>query len=234
MIAIVKAKIKSLHEQNPMLGHRGVRLGITTPEIYQMQVRAIARAAVAAKNQGIEVRPEIMIPLISSELELEFILGKLMPVIEEEMAKSKEEIKYLMGSMIELPAACIQAGELTAVQYNAKPIVAFFSFGTNDLTQTAFGWSRDDGNKFMPVYIDHQIFEIDVFQRLHPTVAKLMKLAIDAARAVNPKIKLGICGEHGGEPVSVASCHSLGLDYVSCSGPRVPVAIMAAAHANLK
>ena len=219
--------IDSLRETNPMLGHRGCRLGITYPEITEMQGRAIFEAAVRAMRRGINVRPEIMVPLVSSSKEFENQRAILEEAAEHVLGVMGEKISYLIGTMIELPRAALTAATIAE---HAE----FFSFGTNDLTQTTYGLSRDDAGRFLPSYIDRGVFTDDPFQVLDTEgVGRLIKIAVEDGRRVRPEIKLGICGEHGGEPRSVAFCHSLGLDYVSCSPFRVPIARLAAAHAAL-
>jgi pyruvate, orthophosphate dikinase len=219
--------IESLRETNPMLGHRGCRLGITYPEITEMQARAILEAAVRAMRRGIVVRPEIMIPLVSTVKEFENQRAIIEDVAERVLGGMGEKISYLIGTMIELPRAALTAGEIAQS-------AEFFSFGTNDLTQTTMGLSRDDAGRFLPSYIDRGILTDDPFQVLDTKgVGRLVRIAVEDGRQVRPNIKLGICGEHGGEPRSIAFCHSLGLDYVSCSPFRVPIARLAAAHAAL-
>jgi pyruvate,orthophosphate dikinase len=223
----IKYKLNALREFNPMLGHRGCRLANTYPEITEMQTRAIFEAAVKVKKEGINVHPEIMIPLVGSEKE--FIRQKEIVVraAKSVMDKEKIKIKYNVGTMIEIPRAVIVAGKI------AKE-ADFFSFGTNDLTQLTFGISRDDSSVFMPFYIEQEIFDKDPFETIDTEgVGVLMEVGIDRGRKEKPDLKIGICGEHGGEPSSVAFCHKLGLDYVSCSPFRVPIARLAAARANL-
>ena len=224
----VKHKIELLHEFNPMLGHRGCRLGITYPEIYNMQVRAIMEAACElVKNEGFSIVPEIMIPLIATVSELRVLKQNAVKICEEVIAQYGVKLEYLIGTMIELPRAALTADEI-AVE------AEFFSFGTNDLTQTTFGLSRDDAGKFLPFYVDNGILPEDPFVSLDQAgVGKLVKMACQLGRTTRPKIKLGICGEHGGDPSSVIFCHNIGLDYVSCSPFRVPIARLAAAHAAL-
>jgi len=220
--------IESLRETNPMLGHRGCRLGISYPEITEMQGRAILEAAVRAMRRGIRVMPEIMIPLVSTVKEFENQRAVIEDVATRVLGGMGEKIAYLIGTMIELPRAALTAAEIARS-------AEFFSFGTNDLTQTTMGLSRDDAGRFLPSYIDRGIFADDPFQVLDTEgVGKLVRIAVEEGRRVRPKIKLGICGEHGGEPRSIAFCHSLGLDYVSCSPFRVPIARLAAAHAALE
>jgi pyruvate, orthophosphate dikinase len=220
--------IESLRETNPMLGHRGCRLGISYPEITEMQARAILEAAVRAMRRGIRVRPEIMIPLVSTVKEFEHQRAVIEDVAARVLGGMGEKISYLIGTMIELPRAALTAAEIARS-------AEFFSFGTNDLTQTTMGLSRDDAGRFLPSYIDRGILADDPFQVLDTEgVGRLVGIAVEEGRKVRPDIKLGICGEHGGEPRSIAFCHSLGLDYVSCSPFRVPIARLAAAHAALE
>jgi pyruvate,orthophosphate dikinase len=220
--------VESLRESNPMLGHRGCRLGITYPEITEMQGRAIFEAAVRAKRRGIDVRPEIMIPLVSTLAEFEHQRRILESAADHVLGAMGETVPYLIGTMIELPRAALTAGEIATR-------AEFFSFGTNDLTQTTLGLSRDDAGRFLPAYVDAGIFPDDPFQVLDTVgVGRLIRLAVEDGRTARPGIKLGICGEHGGEPRSVAFCHAIGLDYVSCSPYRVPIARLAAAHAALE
>jgi pyruvate,orthophosphate dikinase len=210
-----------------MLGHRGCRLGITFPEITEMQGRAIFEAAVRATRRGFEVKPEIMIPLVSSIAEFENQRAILEEAAKEVFAGTGESVAYMIGTMIELPRAALTAD---AIAKSAE----FFSFGTNDLTQTTYGLSRDDAGRFLPSYIERGIFADDPFQVLDPDgVGRLIRIAVEDGRRVRPKLKIGICGEHGGEPRSVKLCHDMGLDYVSCSPFRVPIARLAAAHAAL-
>ncbi|MDQ6872810.1 MAG: pyruvate, phosphate dikinase, partial [Gemmatimonadota bacterium] len=220
--------IESLRETNPMLGHRGCRLGISYPEITEMQARAILEAAVRAMRRGIRVRPEIMIPLVSTVKEFEHQRSVIEDVAERVLGGMGEKVSYLIGTMIELPRAALTAAEIARS-------AEFFSFGTNDLTQTTMGLSRDDAGRFLPSYIDRGILADDPFQVLDTEgVGRLVGIAVTEGRRVRPDIKLGICGEHGGEPRSISFCHSLGLDYVSCSPFRVPIARLAAAHAALE
>ncbi len=223
----VKALVEDLHEFNPMLGHRGCRLGNTYPEITEMQARAIIEAAVNLKQKGVDVLPEIMVPLIGTvkefKMQADIIHATARKVFEEKGSK----VDYLVGTMIEVPRAAITA-ELVAKE------AEFFSFGTNDLTQMTFGYSRDDAGKFLPVYIEKGILKNDPFQILDQEgVGQLIKLGVEKGRGVNSKLKVGICGEHGGEPSSVMFCDSVGMDYVSCSPYRVPIARLAAAQANI-
>jgi pyruvate, orthophosphate dikinase len=224
----LSAKIQSLHEANPMLGHRGCRLGIAFPEITEMQARAIFEAACEVKKKGIKVHPEVMIPLVGHVNELILQKEVVDKAAKEVMAKYKTEVEYKVGTMIEIPRAAITADEIATV-------AEFFSFGTNDLTQTTMGMSRDDAVKFLRYYLDHGILEYDPFQRIDEGgVGKLMKIAVDLGRKARKNLKIGICGEHGGEPNSVEFCHKLGLNYVSCSPFRVTVAKLAAARAAIK
>jgi len=224
----LRNKVEFLHEFNPMLGHRGCRLGITYPEIYDMQVQAIMEAACELiKNDGFAIVPEIMIPLIATVKELAVLKANAVKVCDEVIARYGVKVEYLIGTMIELPRAALTADEI-AVE------AEFFSFGTNDLTQTTFGLSRDDAGKFLPFYVDAGILAEDPFVSLDQNgVGQLVKMGCEKGRATRPKIKLGICGEHGGDPESVIFCHKIGLDYVSCSPFRVPIARLAAAHAAL-
>ena len=220
--------VEGLRESNPMLGHRGCRLGITYPEITEMQGRAIFEAAVKAKRRGIDVRPEIMIPLVSTVAEFDNQRAILETAAEQVLGVMGETVPYLIGTMIELPRAALTAGDIALR-------AEFFSFGTNDLTQTTFGLSRDDAGRFLPSYVESGIFPDDPFQTLDTIgVGRLIRIAVEDGRKTRPGIKLGICGEHGGEPRSVAFCHAIGLDYVSCSPYRVPIARLAAAHAALE
>jgi pyruvate,orthophosphate dikinase len=227
-ISALKHKVEFLHEFNPMLGHRGCRLGITYPEIYDMQVRAIMEAACElVKNEGFSIVPEIMIPLIATVKELSVLKQNAVAICDEVIASYGVKLEYLIGTMIELPRAALTADEI-AVE------AEFFSFGTNDLTQTTFGLSRDDAGSFLPFYVDNGILAEDPFVSLDQNgVGKLVKMACELGRLTRPGIKLGICGEHGGDPASVIFCHKVGLDYVSCSPFRVPIARLAAAHAAL-
>jgi pyruvate,orthophosphate dikinase len=224
----IKGRIDELHEQNPMLGHRGCRLGISFPEIYEMQTRAIFEALVECKKRKIKsTMPEIMIPFVSTEAEIKIMKDLVIRVARKVQNENKTKIKFLVGTMIELPRAAIKAKDI------AKH-AEFFSFGTNDLTQTTFGISRDDSGKFLNDYIENKIFDIDPFISIDDGVGDLIKLATTEGKKQNRKIKLGICGEHGGDPKSIEFCSKAGLDYVSCSPYRVPVARLAAAQAQLK
>ncbi len=223
----IESRINELHEQNPMLGHRGCRLGISFPEIYEMQCRAIFEALTELKNKKIKSAfPEIMIPLVSTEAEIKIMKDLVVRVAEQVQKDNKVKIDYLVGTMIELPRAALKAKDI------AKH-ADFFSFGTNDLTQTTFGISRDDSGKFLNDYIENKIFSIDPFISIDEGVGDLIEIAVEKGRKQNKKIKLGICGEHGGDPKSIKFCSDIGLDYVSCSPYRVPVARLAAAQAKL-
>ncbi len=225
----VKDRIDELHEQNPMLGHRGCRLGISFPDIYEMQCEAIFEALFECKKEKIKsVTAEIMIPLVSADIELKILRSLVNHIAKKIQKKHQTKIEYMVGTMIELPRAALQAKEISKY-------ADFFSFGTNDLTQTTFGISRDDSGKFLKDYINNRIFEIDPFVSLDQNgVGELIKIASTRGRQANKKIKLGICGEHGGDPKSIEFCAKTGLDYVSCSPFRVPIAILAAAQAELK
>ncbi len=223
----VKQRVDSLHEFNPMLGFRGCRLGIIYPEITEMQARAIFEAAVNVQKKGIKVKPEIMIPLVGNVKELKLQEELVRKVANEVMQENKVKINYLVGTMIEVPRGAITADEIAEV-------AEFFSFGTNDLTQTTLGVSRDDAGRFLIPYVEKEIYPVDPFEALDQKgVGELMKIAVQKGRSVRPKIKLGICGEHGGEPSSIEFCHRIGLDYVSCSPFRVAIARLAAARAAL-
>ncbi len=220
--------IESLHETNPMLGHRGVRLSVTYPEIAEMQTRAVIEAAIIVNKEGMNVVPEIMIPLVGEIKELKYIKDIVVETAEKVIKEAGVELKYLVGTMIEIPRAAITADEI------AKE-AEFFSFGTNDLTQMTFGFSRDDAGKFLGDYYEKKIFANDPFAHIDQIgVGKLMEMAVKLGQQTRPDIKLGICGEHGGDPLSVEFCHNIGLTYVSCSPFRVPIARLAAAHANIK
>ena len=228
-VAQIKAIIASLHEFNPMMGHRGLRLAVTYPEIAVMQTKAVIRAAinVAKSHPDWNLKPEIMIPLSSDAKELKYVKDIVVKTADEEIAAAGSNIKYEVGTMIEIPRACLTADEI------AKQ-AEFFCFGTNDLTQMTFGFSRDDAGKFLNAYYDRKIFENDPFAKLDQVgVGKLMKMAIELGKQTRPEIHVGICGEHGGDPSSVEFCHKIGLDYVSCSPFRVPIARLAAAQAAI-
>ena len=220
--------INELHETNPMLGHRGVRLSVTYPEIAVMQTRAIIEAAINVNKEGLSVTPEIMIPLVGEVKELNYIKEIVVATADQVIKEAGVELKYLVGTMIEIPRAALLADEI------AKE-AEFFSFGTNDLTQMTFGFSRDDAGKFLGDYYDKKIYASDPFAHIDfKGVGKLMDMAAKLGKQVRPNIKLGICGEHGGDPISVEFCHKIGLTYVSCSPFRVPIARLAAAHAAIK
>ena len=225
----VKGTIESLHENNPMMGFRGCRLPVKYPEIAEMQTRAIIEAAINVKNEcGYDIVPEIMIPLTCEFKELKYVSNIVKATAEKVKAEKGSDLKYLVGTMIEIPRAALTADEI------AKE-AEFFSFGTNDLTQMTFGFSRDDAGSFLPSYYEKQIFDNDPFERIDQIgVGKLVDMAVKLGRSTRPDIHLGICGEHGGEPSSVEFCHRVGLDYVSCSPYRVPIARMAAAQAQIK
>jgi pyruvate,orthophosphate dikinase len=227
-VEAMRRRAAELAEANPMLGHRGCRLGISYPEIYEMQARAIFEAALAiAEETGQPVVPEIMIPLVGTRRELEITRAQVERVAKEVLDKSGKHIDYLIGTMIELPRAALTADKIAEV-------ADFFSFGTNDLTQTTFGLSRDDAGKFLPHYVEAGILPKDPFVSLDiEGVGELVRIAVEKGRATKPSIKLGICGEHGGDPTSIAFCEAVKLDYVSCSPYRVPVARLAAAQAAL-
>jgi pyruvate,orthophosphate dikinase len=225
--AEVRARSARLQEMNPMLGHRGCRLGITYPEIYEMQVRAIYEAAAAARKRDVRARPEVMIPLVGSVNEFRILRDRLTDVAREVLRKKGVRMAVVFGTMIEVPRAALRAREIGAE-------AEFFSFGTNDLTQLTFGFSRDDVGSFLPGYVEQHVLEADPFQTLdRDGVGELVRLGAERGRAARPTLKVGICGEHGGDPRSIAFCHEVGLDYVSCSPFRVPVARLAAAQAAL-
>ncbi len=224
----LKATVDSLHETNPMLGHRGVRLSITYPEIAVMQTTAVIEAAIEVNKKGGKVVPEIMIPLVGEVKELKYVKDIVIKTADDIIKASGVELKYLVGTMIEIPRACLISDEIAAE-------AEFFSFGTNDLTQMTFGFSRDDAGKFLSDYYTKKIFESDPFAHVDVKgVGKLMQMSVELGKKVRPDLKLGICGEHGGDPASVEFCHKIGLSYVSCSPFRVPIARLAAAHANIK
>jgi pyruvate,orthophosphate dikinase len=231
----VRARALKLAEVNPMLGHRGCRLAITYPEIYEMQARAIFEAALAvARESGEPVHPEIMIPLVAMKSELKILRALVESVAKEVLAGAEAEVPYEVGTMIELPRACLRAREIAE-------LADFFSFGTNDLTQTAYGLSRDDAASFLGAYENRGIIEQDPFMTLDSKgVGELVEIAVERGLAGNPRLHMGICGEHGGDcgehggdPASIGECQRLGLDYVSCSPFRVPIARLAAAQAAL-
>ncbi|MGC2394971.1 MAG: putative PEP-binding protein, partial [Rhodomicrobium sp.] len=222
-------RLNYLKEQNPMLGHRGCRLGVSYPEISEMQARAIFEAAVeAGKKTGSPVVPEVMVPLIATKAELDILKAVIDRVAKEVESATGTSISYHVGTMIELPRAALLAGDIAKT-------AEFFSFGTNDLTQTTYGLSRDDSGTFLGDYLAQGIFDIDPFVSLDPEgVGELVQIAADRGRKTRPGIKLGICGEHGGDPASIEICEKVGLDYVSCSPFRVPVARLAAAQAAVR
>jgi len=223
----IARRVHELHEFNPMLGHRGCRLGISFPEISEMQARAIFEAASEVQRKGIKVRPEIMIPLVGFPRELELQIDIVRRVADEVAKEKKTKFNYLVGTMIEVPRAALLADEIAR---DAE----FFSFGTNDLTQTTLGMSRDDSGSFLPAYAELDIVDANPFASIDQKgVGRLMEMTRDLGRKTRPDIKLGICGEHGGEPASVKFCHRLGLDYVSCSPFRIPIARLAAAQAAI-
>jgi pyruvate, orthophosphate dikinase len=224
--SVLRAKVAALSESNPMLGHRGCRLGVAYPEITEMQARAILEAAVAVKKKGIKVLPEIMIPLVGDVKELANQRAIVLKVADEVLGK-KIKLNYMIGTMIELPRAALTADKIAEE-------AEFFSFGTNDLTQTTYGLSRDDSGNFLPAYLDSGIYDVDPFESMDPEgVGELVKIGVERGRKTRKTLKVGICGEHGGDPSSIMICHQIGLNYVSCSPYRVPIARLAAAHAAL-
>ncbi|MDY3662132.1 MAG: putative PEP-binding protein, partial [Ruminococcus bovis] len=225
----IKTIINSLHEFNPMMGHRGCRLAVTYPEIAKMQTTAVIRAAINVQKAHSDwtVKPEIMIPLVGDVKELKYVKKVVVETADAEIAAAGADLKYEVGTMIEIPRAALTADEI------AKE-AEFFCFGTNDLTQMTFGFSRDDAGKFLDSYYDNKIYENDPFAKLDQTgVGKLMEMAVELGKKVRPEMHCGICGEHGGDPTSVEFCHKIGLDYVSCSPFRVPIARLAAAQAAI-
>ena len=224
----IKATVEGLHEFNPMLGHRGCRLSITYPEIAEMQTRAVIEAAIAVNKEGYKVTPEIMIPLVGDVKELKYVHEVVKATADQVIAEAGVELEYKFGTMIEVPRGALTAGEIAEV-------AEFFSFGTNDLTQMTYGFSRDDAGKFLEEYYARKVFESDPFAHLDQNgVGKLVEMAVKAGHETRSDIHCGICGEHGGDPESIEFCHRAGLDYVSCSPFRVPIARLAAAHANIK
>ncbi|HEU4520551.1 MAG TPA: putative PEP-binding protein, partial [Thermoanaerobaculia bacterium] len=224
----LRAKVNQLHESNPMLGHRGCRLGITFPEIYEMQVRAIFTAACDVKKDGIDVLPEVMIPLVGTVKELEITARLVRRVAAEVMKERGVEVPVVVGTMIEIPRAALVADKLAGIG-------EFFSFGTNDLTQMTFGYSRDDAGSFLPEYVEKKILPKDPFESIDQEgVGQLVRLGTERGRSANAELKVGVCGEHGGDPDSIRFFRSVGLNYVSCSPYRVPVARLAAAQAELE
>ena len=229
-VEAIKAIISGLHETNPMMGHRGCRLTVTYPEIAEMQTKAVIRAAinVQKKHPDWKVEPEIMIPLVGELKEFKFVKNVVVKTADEEIKAAGISLKYEVGTMIEIPRAALTADEIATE-------AEFFCFGTNDLTQMTFGFSRDDAGKFLGAYYDAKIYESDPFARLDQKgVGKLMKMAVDLGKGTRSTLHCGICGEHGGDPTSVEFCHQIGLDYVSCSPFRVPIARLAAAQAAIK
>jgi pyruvate,orthophosphate dikinase len=225
----VKARIQQLQELNPMLGHRGCRLGISYPEITRMQATAILSAAAELTKKGIDARPEIMVPLVGNVKELENQKAIILEAAAEVKKKYRiRKLSFTIGTMIEVPRAALTADEIAAE-------AEFFSFGTNDLTQMGAGFSRDDAGTFLPLYVEKGIYEDDPFQCLDQSgIGKLLTLGVELGRSTNPDLKIGICGEHGGDPSSIDFCHRSGLDYVSCSPFRVPIARLAAAQAEIR
>ena len=224
----VKAKIRALHEANPMMGHRGCRLGVTYPEITSMQAQAVMEAACQLAKKGVNVFPEIMIPLVGTREEFENQRRVVVDAAEAVITRTGVRVTYSVGTMIEIPRAALTADHIAEG-------AEFFSFGTNDLTQMTFGYSRDDVGKFLPDYIAKSILATDPFQTLDQDgVGQLVALGIEKGRSTRPDLKVGICGEHGGDPASVDFCHRVGMDYVSCSPFRVPIARLAAAQAVLR
>jgi pyruvate,orthophosphate dikinase len=224
----VKDKVASLSEFNPMLGHRGCRLGNTYPEITEMQARAIIEAALNCKARGIDAKPEIMVPLIGTKTEFDMQAAIIRSTVEKVFTEKGDTIEFLVGTMIEIPRAALTADRIAES-------AEFFSFGTNDLTQMTFGYSRDDAGVFLPIYLELGILKEEPFQVLDQEgVGQLVEMGTKKGRATNPKLKVGICGEHGGEPKSVKFCHRVGMDYVSCSPYRVPIARVAAAQAAIE
>ena len=229
-VAYIKQVIGDLHEFNPMMGHRGCRLTVTYPEIAAMQTRAIIKAALAvkARHAGWHIVPEIMIPLVGEVKEMKFVKDVVVKTADKLIVEAGVELKYEVGTMIEIPRAALTAD---AIAEEAE----FFCFGTNDLTQMTFGFSRDDAGKFLPAYYRNKIYEFDPFARLDTTgVGRLMEMAVDLGKKTRPNLHCGICGEHGGDPSSIEFCHKIGLDYVSCSPFRVPIARLAAAQAAIR
>lgn len=224
----VKSTCSELHEFNPMMGHRGCRLSVTYPEIARMQTRAVIEAAIeVSKEKGFEIVPEIMVPLVGDKKELKFVKDVIVETAEKVKAEKNSNLVYHIGTMIEIPRAALLANEIAEE-------AEFFSFGTNDLTQMTFGFSRDDAGKFLVDYYKSKIYESDPFAKLDQNgVGQLIEMAVTKGRSQRPNLKIGICGEHGGDPSSVAFCHKVGMDYVSCSPFRVPIARLAAAQAAI-
>jgi pyruvate,orthophosphate dikinase len=227
-LAYIQKRVEALKEQNPMLGHRGCRLGNTYPEITQMQTRAILSAALELKKEGVKAIPEIMVPLTGILYEFDAQQKIIRAEAEKVFAEYKDRIDFKVGTMIEIPRAALTANRIASE-------AEFFSFGTNDLTQMTFGYSRDDIASFLPIYLEKKILKVDPFQVLDQNgVGQLVQMAVEKGRSVRPDLKCGICGEHGGEPSSVKFCHKVGLNYVSCSPFRVPIARLAAAAAAVE
>jgi len=227
-VETLKARIEALEEINPMLGHRGCRLGITYPEIYAMQARAIFEAAAELTKDGVKVLPEVMIPLIGTVEELKMMKDVCVEMADQVMEEMGVKFDYLVGTMMEIPRACVVADEIATE-------AEFFSFGTNDLTQMTFGFSRDDAGTFLPEYVEKDILPRDPFQSLDQVgVGALVQMGVEKGRSVKSNLKVGVCGEHGGDPASIDFFHRVGLDYVSCSPYRVPIARLAAAQANIR
>jgi len=224
----IQERVESLSEQNPMLGHRGCRLGNTYPEITEMQTLAILGAALELKAEGIHTYPEIMVPLVGNVIEFQQQEAVIRATGKKLFAEKGDSIEFTVGTMIEVPRAALTADKVASS-------AEFFSFGTNDLTQMTFGYSRDDIASFLPVYLDKKILQVDPFQVLDQEgVGQLVRMATEKGRSIRPDLKCGICGEHGGEPSSVKFCHRVGLNYVSCSPFRVPIARLAAAQAAIE
>ncbi|HEX7186232.1 MAG TPA: putative PEP-binding protein, partial [Thermoanaerobaculia bacterium] len=226
--SVVEARAEALAEANPMLGHRGCRLGITAPDIYEMQVEAIVRAACVRSRAGDEVKPEIMVPLVGTEEEMIRLRERTAAVCARVLKEEGMELEILIGTMIEVPRAALVADRIAGY-------ADFFSFGTNDLTQMTYGYSRDDAGRFLPAYIEQKVLPCDPFQSLDAEgVGQLVRLACERGRQTRPDLHLGVCGEHGGDPASIEFFDGAGLDYVSCSPYRVPIARLAAARSTLK
>lgn len=224
----LKAKAESLHEFNPMLGHRGCRLAVTFPEIAVMQTEAVIMAALDVQKKGVKVLPEIMIPLTGTAKEFEYLREIVVNTTEEIFKRENDKVEYMVGTMMEIPRACLVADKVAET-------AEFFSFGTNDLTQMTFGYSRDDAGVFLPEYVEKGILPSDPFQVLDQEgVGQLVAMGIEKGRKTRPELKVGICGEHGGEPSSVEFCYKVGMNYVSCSPYRVPIARLAAAQAKIR
>jgi pyruvate,orthophosphate dikinase len=224
----VHSRVNQLHEFNPMLGFRGCRLGLVYSEITEMQVTAIVDAAIKVAKKGVKVIPEIMFPLVGNVKELKMLIDQSKPIVEDRIKKAGVKLHVMLGTMIEVPRAAVTSDEIAE-------IAEFFSFGTNDLTQMTCGFSRDDSGSFLPFYVDKGIYDYDPFQVLDQKgVGRLMNLAIKQGREVRKDLEVGICGEHGGEPKTVEFCYSLGMNYVSCSPFRVPIARLASAQAAIK